>query len=54
MLFAFLSYSDKIEKTLLPGIVALSVTEYPERWSGLIPGLINYCYQNNHAILKTL
>lgn len=54
ILFAFLNYTEKIEKTLLPAIVSLSEVEYPEKWSGLVPGLITCCIQNPDSLLKIL
>jgi hypothetical protein len=54
ILFAFLSYDEKIEKTLLPGIVSLTVVEFPDNWNGLIKGLITYATQNPNSVLKIL
>ena len=46
ILYAFISFKDKIEQTLLPGIVALTVVEFPDNWPNLVKDLIGFS-QNN-------
>lgn len=54
ILLAYLSLDDKLAATLLIGINSLSVVEFPDRWDGLLRGLMNFSGDHPDSTLRVL
>ena len=54
ILMAYLSLPDKISQTLMIGIVALTVVDFPDNWETLLPGLMRYSQDNPDSTQRVL
>ena len=54
ILTAYLTYNDQVSKTLRPGIVSLTLIEFPDNWENLLQDLMNSTQQNPGFIIRFL